>query len=70
MHGLPTELVKLCHLASMSECGDHSWSGPALGGWAALWRPLIRRWDDWRGLAQGPGDYALGEKSGIGACKA
>ncbi len=38
MDGLPTELVKLCRLASMAECGDHFWASvPALGLWAAFW---------------------------------
>ena len=47
MDGLPTELVKLCHLASMAECGDHVWSGPAMGVWAAVWVPLAKRWAGW-----------------------
>ncbi len=47
MDGLPTELVKLCHLASMAECGDHMWSGPAMGVWAAVWVPLAKRWAGW-----------------------
>jgi len=45
MDGLPTELIKLCRLASMAECGDHYWASvPALGLWAAAWTPLLRRW--------------------------
>ena len=45
MDGLPTELVKLCHLASMAECGEHFWeSVSALGLWAAVWMPVTRRW--------------------------
>lgn len=54
MDGLPSELVKLSHLASMAECGDHFWeSGPALGVWAAVWTPVTRRWAGWRAAAQG-----------------
>jgi hypothetical protein len=53
MDGLPTELVKLCHLASLAECGDHFWeSVPALGVWAAAWTPVTRRWASWRGEAR------------------
>ena len=49
MDGLPTELVKLCRLASMAECGDHFWeSVPTLGLWAAAWVPVTRRWAGWR----------------------
>ncbi len=70
MHGLPTELVKLCHLASMAECGDHSWSGPVLGTWAAAWKPLSRRWGDWRAMAQTIPSEGLREASGLGVCKA
>lgn len=45
MDGLPTELIKLCRLASMAECGDHFWASvPALGLGAAVWAPLARRW--------------------------
>jgi hypothetical protein len=45
MDGLPTELLKLCRLASMAECGDHYWAGvPALSLWAAVWTPLAKRW--------------------------
>ena len=41
MDGLPTELVKLCRLASMAECGDHFWENvPTLGLWAAVWMPV------------------------------
>jgi hypothetical protein len=48
MDGLPTELVKLCQLASLAECGDHFWeSVPALGLWAAAWMPVTRRWARW-----------------------
>jgi hypothetical protein len=53
MDGLPTELVKLCRLASMAECGDHLWeSVPALGLWAAFWMPISRRWTGWRAAAR------------------
>jgi hypothetical protein len=53
MDGLPTELVKLCRLASMAECGDHLWeSVPALGLWAAVWMPISRRWAGWRAAAR------------------
>jgi hypothetical protein len=45
MDGLPTELIKLCRLASMAECGDHFWAAvPALGLWSGLWMPFARRW--------------------------
>lgn len=70
MHGLPTELVKLCHLASMAECGDHSWSGPALGAWTAAWMPLARRWADWRAKTENAPAHGLGEDSGFGGCNA
>ncbi len=52
MDGLPTELVKLCHLASMAECGDHMWSGPAMGLWAAVWVPVTKRWADRHAIAR------------------
>jgi hypothetical protein len=40
MDGLPLELVRLCALASLAECGDHLWdSVPALGRRAARWLP-------------------------------
>ncbi len=53
MDGLPNELVKLCRLASMAECGDHFWeSVPTLGLWAAVWMPVTRRWAGWRAGAQ------------------
>lgn len=67
MDGLPTELVKLCRLASMAECGDHLWASvPALGLWAAIWMPISRRWAGWRAAAQdvlenaGPGNMQAG----------
>ena len=45
MDGLPTELLKLCRLASMAECGDHYWASvPALSLWAAAWTPLAKYW--------------------------
>ena len=54
MDGLPTELVKLCRLASMAECGDHFWASvPALGLWTAVWMPISRRWAGWRAAAHG-----------------
>ena len=47
MDGLPIELVKLCHLASLAECGDHMRESlPTLGAWAALWMPFKARWID------------------------
>ena len=47
MDGLPTELAKLCHLASLAECGDYMRENlPALGAWAALWMPFKARWSD------------------------
>ena len=47
MDGLPVELAKLCHLASLAECGDYMRENlPALGAWAALWLPLKARWID------------------------
>jgi hypothetical protein len=53
MDGLPTELVKLCRLASMAECGDQFWENvPALGLWAAVWMPVTRRWAGWRAAAR------------------
>jgi hypothetical protein len=52
MDGLPTELAKLCHLASMAECGDHIWSGPALGAWTAAWLPVAKLWTGWRSIAR------------------
>jgi hypothetical protein len=52
MDGLPTELIRLCRLASMAECGDHLWASvPALGLWAAVWMPISRRWAGWRAAA-------------------
>jgi hypothetical protein len=49
MDGLPIELAKLCHLASMAECGDYMRENiPALGAWAALWLPFKARWSDRR----------------------
>ena len=45
MDGLPTELIKLCRLASMAECGDHFWAAvPALGVWSGRWMSFARRW--------------------------
>jgi hypothetical protein len=53
MDGLPTELAKLCRLASMAECGDHFWeSVPALGLWAAVWVPVTRCWSGWRAVVR------------------
>jgi hypothetical protein len=53
MDGLPTELIRLCRLASMAECGDHLWASvPALGLWAAVWMPISRRWAGWRAAAR------------------
>ena len=53
MEGLPSELVKLSHLASMAECGDHFWeSVPAVGLWAAVWTPVTRRWGGSRAAAR------------------
>jgi hypothetical protein len=53
MDGLPNELVKLCRLASMAECGDHFWASvPALSLWAAVWVPISRRWTGWRSAAR------------------
>jgi hypothetical protein len=53
MDGLPTELVKLCRLASMAECGDHFWENvPALSLWAAVWTPVSRRWTGWCAVAR------------------
>ena len=44
MDALPSELIKLCRLASLAECGDHFWAGvPALGLWDAIWKPA-KRW--------------------------
>ena len=49
MDSLPLDLVKLCALASLAECGDQLWdSVPSLGLWAALWMPVKRRWKGWR----------------------
>ena len=54
MDGLPLDLIKLCALASLAECGDHLWdSVPSLGLWAALWMPVKRRW---KGCRQAPLD--------------
>lgn len=49
MDGMPLELIRLCGLASLAECGDPiGESVPALGLWAALWMPVRRRWKGWR----------------------
>jgi hypothetical protein len=54
MDASPTELVKLCRLASMAECGDHFWEGvPALGVWAVFWMSVKGRWGSWRRTAGG-----------------
>jgi hypothetical protein len=49
MDGMPLELIKLCGLASLAECGDDVLEGvPALGLWGALCMPVRRRWKGWR----------------------
>ena len=71
MDGLPTELVKLCHLASMAECGDHFWeSGPALGLWASVLTPVTRRWGSWRAAAQDLAPNGTGENLQVGGRRA
>jgi len=43
------ELVKLCRLASLAECGDHFWvSVPKLGLWAMACALLTRFRAGWR----------------------
>ena len=50
MDGLPTELIQLCRLASMAECGDQFWDNvPSMGVWAAV----KRRWRGRRPLPPG-----------------
>jgi hypothetical protein len=65
MDGLPNELIKLCGLASMAECGDHFWASvPALGIWAAACRPFARHLKGWRVEAPDIRLYGTVEKPG------
>ena len=53
MDRLPTELLKLCRLASMAECGDHLWENvpTARGLWSGLRAMLARRGRAWVGIS-------------------